>query len=77
MKTCSVCGRQVKKTVACPYQRKGLETCLDCCEKCYESEPFPCRAYEQRKEPKGGKTHEHYKTRRRLLLPGKPGRRRK
>lgn len=55
MKTCSVCGRQVKKTVPCPYQRKGLETCPDCCEKCYESEPFPCREHDQRKEPKGGK----------------------
>lgn len=42
MKTCSVCGRQVKKTVVCPYQRKGLETCPDCCEKCHRSEPFPC-----------------------------------
>lgn len=61
MKTCSVCGRQVKKTVPCPYQRKGLETCPDCCEKCYESEPFPCREHDQRKEPKRGKTHEHYK----------------
>lgn len=55
MKTCSVCGRQVKKTVPCPYQRRGLETCPACCEKCYESEPFPCREHDQRKEPKGGK----------------------
>ena len=55
MKTCSVCGRQVKKTVPCPYQRKGLETCPDCCEKCHKSEPFPCREYDQRKKPKGEK----------------------
>lgn len=72
MKTCSVCGRQVKKTVVCSYQRKGLETCPDCCEKCHDSEPFPCREYDQRKQKNGGKTHEHYKTRRRLFLPGKP-----
>lgn len=43
MKTCSVCGRQVKKTVPCPYQRRGLETCPDCCEKCHKSEPFPIK----------------------------------
>lgn len=28
MKTCSVCGRQVKKTVPCPYQRKGLSVAV-------------------------------------------------
>lgn len=54
MKTCSVCGRKVNVTVACPYQRRGLETCPDCCEKCYQTTPFPCREHDQRKaaEPK-------------------------
>lgn len=53
MKTCSVCGRQVKVTVACPYQRNGLETCPDCCVKCYHSEPFPCPEYEKRNRERG------------------------
>lgn len=53
MKTCSMCGRQVKVTVACPYQRNGLETCPDCCEKCYHSEPFPCPEYEKRNRERG------------------------
>lgn len=53
VKTCSVCGRQVKVTVACPYQRHGLETCPDCCVKCYHSEPFPCPEYESRNRERG------------------------
>lgn len=28
MKTCSVCGRQVKKTAPCPYQRRGLSVAV-------------------------------------------------
>ena len=52
MKTCSMCGRRVKTTVTCLYQRHGLETCPDCCEKCHRIEPFPCREYDRRARPR-------------------------
>ncbi len=46
---CSVCGREIATIRPCSYNRKGLYTCDGCCEKCYRSEPFPCREYEERR----------------------------
>lgn len=45
---CSVCSRAIDEIKPCPYNRRGQPTCDDCCEKCYRSEPFPCREHDER-----------------------------
>ena len=45
---CSVCGKELTEVRPCPYNRKKGCTCDDCCERCYRSEPFPCREHERR-----------------------------
>lgn len=56
---CVVCGRRVEKVEPCPYnKRTGSPTCPVCCEKCYETEPFPCWEHDCRRKGggKGGGT---------------------
>lgn len=55
---CSVCGREIKRVEPCAYNRRGLYTCPECCEKCYQSEPFPCREHDLRTARKAGKNKE-------------------
>lgn len=50
--TCWKCGREITAILPCPYNRRGLYTCEACCEECHDSEPFPCREYDERAKQK-------------------------
>ena len=46
---CAVCGTTVERVKPCDYyKRRGETVCDDCCERCYESEPFPCLDHDAR-----------------------------
>lgn len=46
---CAICGKPVERVKPCPYyRRRGEVTCDDCCEECYQTEPFPCRDHDAR-----------------------------
>ena len=40
---CSVCGREFETVYPCPYNRSFGAVCEECCDKCFQSETFPCR----------------------------------
>jgi hypothetical protein len=49
MTTCAVCGAKIERVKPCEYyRRRGEATCDDCCEECYQSEPFPCYDHDAR-----------------------------
>lgn len=51
---CAVCGKIVDNPKPCPYDRaEGRPTCPQCCEKCFQSEPFPCWEHDRRMEGEG------------------------
>lgn len=45
---CAVCGKEIVEVKPCIYNQKYGPTCEECCEKCHDTEPFPCREYDQR-----------------------------
>lgn len=46
---CAVCGKPVERVRPCEYYRRRREvTCDDCCERCYNSDPFQCLDHEAR-----------------------------
>lgn len=45
---CAVCGKEIVEVKPCIYNQKYSPTCEECCEKCHDTEPFPCREYDQR-----------------------------
>lgn len=45
---CAVCGKEIVEAKPCIYNQKYGPTCEECCEKCHDTEPFPCREYDQR-----------------------------
>ncbi len=50
---CYICGRtfpdQTRRATPCAYEHFDRAVCVDCCERCYQSEPFPCEQYNRRK----------------------------
>ena len=40
---CSVCGKEFDTVYPCPYNQYYGAVCTECCDKCYQTEPFPCR----------------------------------
>lgn len=45
---CSICGKEVLKVNPCPYNKEYGFVCESCCEKCFQTEPFPCWEYIER-----------------------------
>ena len=45
---CAVCGKEIVEVKPCIYNQKYGPTCEECCEKCHDTEPFPCLEYDQR-----------------------------
>ena len=45
---CSICGKEVQTTNPCPYNKEYGFVCESCCEKCFQTEPFPCWEYIER-----------------------------
>lgn len=39
---CSVCGREFETVYPCPYNQSFGAVCEEYCDKCFQSEPFPC-----------------------------------
>lgn len=46
---CSQCREEIARVKPCPYNARFGPLCDDCCEECYESEPFPCREHDARR----------------------------
>jgi len=46
---CAVCGKPVERVHPCGYYRRfNQATCDECCEECFQSEPFPCEDHDAR-----------------------------
>lgn len=45
---CTVCGKEIEEVKPCIYNQKYGPTCDECCQKCHDTEPFPCPEYDQR-----------------------------
>lgn len=46
---CAVCGKEIERVRPCWVRsRRGEAVCDDCCDACYESEPFPCPDHDTR-----------------------------
>lgn len=45
---CTVCGKEIEEVKPCIYNQKYGPTCDECCQTCHDTEPFPCREYDQR-----------------------------
>lgn len=52
MAKCSVCGKEITEIKPCPYNYRFGPTCDECCEDCFESEPFSCPEHSTRSENK-------------------------
>lgn len=52
MPKCSTCGKEIYKIQPCPYNDRFGPSCDDCCEVCYNSEPFPCPEHDRRRKNK-------------------------
>lgn len=45
---CAVCGKEIHEAKPCAYNERYGPTCDECCQKCYETEPFPCYDHDRR-----------------------------
>jgi hypothetical protein len=46
---CELCGKPDAAVKNCAYYRgQDKAVCVDCCDKCHRSEPFPCREHDAR-----------------------------
>lgn len=61
MPKCSTCGRDLETVRPCPYNDRFGPSCDDCCEACYESEPFPCPEHDRRSKSKSSTDKENKK----------------
>ena len=50
MERCRDCGKPIEKAFSCPYNKRYGPVCPECCEECHNSEPFPCKEYDDRHE---------------------------
>jgi hypothetical protein len=53
---CAICGEIITSGASpCEYHaRRGEAVCEECCEDCYNSEPFPCKEYDRRAKEREG-----------------------
>ena len=58
MPKCSTCGRDLETVRPCPYNDRFGPSCDDCCEACYNSEPFPCPEHDRMRNQQLNKEQE-------------------
>lgn len=54
---CSQCGTQIERVKPCGYNPRFGPVCDDCCEECFQNDPFPCREHEARKQEAEGRSN--------------------